>query len=110
MVLGGIKDGCQACVDFDSVSPWQVVFAVWMLTQMKRLGPDQGRRSTTSRVAEAGLSLSRTDTRQGLMARDGADAAVDVVQNPFSVMGKTFDPTKPGDDYLASFKIREGGR
>jgi nitrate/nitrite transport system substrate-binding protein len=29
------------------------------------------------------------------------------VSKKFNVMGKTFDPAKPGD-YLASFKIKKG--
>ena len=71
--LGGVKTDAKR-VDFDPF-PWQS-FAVWMLTQMKRWGQIKG---DVDYKAVAEQVYLATDTQQG-DGRDGADAAVDVVQ------------------------------
>ena len=71
--LGGVKTDAKR-VDFDPF-PWQS-FAVWMLTQMKRWGQIKGDVDYKQVAEQVYLA---TDTAQG-HGRDGADAAVDVVQ------------------------------
>jgi nitrate/nitrite transport system substrate-binding protein len=85
-------------VDFDPF-PWES-FAVWILTQMKRWGQIKGE------VDYAGVA------KQVFLATDTSKLMKEVGMTPpsstsksFSVMGKTFDPTKP-EDYVNSFKIK----
>jgi nitrate/nitrite transport system substrate-binding protein len=96
--LGGIKTDAKR-VDFDPF-PWQS-FAVWMLTQMKRWGQIKG--DVDYRVVAEQVYLA-TDT--GKVMTEMGLAPPSSSYKSFSVMGKTFDPTKP-DDYLAGFKIRK---
>src|ERR1700710_1877601 len=96
--LGGIKTDAKR-VDFDPF-PWQS-FAVWMLTQMKRWGQIKGD-VDYKQVAEQvylATDTGKVMTEMGLTPPSSS-------YKSFSVMGKTFDPTKP-DDYLAGFKIRK---
>src|SRR3954454_11682348 len=96
--LGEVKTDAKR-VDFDPF-PWQS-FAVWMLTQMKRWGQIKG---DVDYKAVAEQVYLATDTRK-VMADMGLTPPATAYKS-FSVMGKTFDPTKP-DDYLNSFKIRK---
>src|SRR6267378_414460 len=96
--LGGIKTDARR-VDFDPF-PWQS-FAVWMLTQMKRWGQIKG---DVDYKAVAEQVYLATDT--GKVMKEMGLTPPTTSYKSFSVMGKTFDPTKP-DDYLASFKIRK---
>src|SRR3977135_3456755 len=78
-------------VDFDPF-PWES-FAIWIMTQMKRWGQIKGD------VDYAGVA------KQVYLATDDAKLMKEVGLTPpaatsksFSVMGKTFDPSKPEDD------------
>ena len=85
-------------VDFDPF-PWES-FAVWILTQMKRWGQIKGD------VDYAGVSKQvflATDTTR-LMKEAGLTPPTATTKS-FSVMGKTFDPSKP-EDYIKSFPIK----
>ena len=85
-------------VDFDPF-PWES-FAVWILTQMKRWGQIKGD------VDYAGVSKQvflATDTTR-LMKEVGLTPPTATTKS-FSVMGKTFDPSKP-EDYIKSFPIK----
>jgi nitrate/nitrite transport system substrate-binding protein len=86
-------------VDFDPF-PWQS-FAVWIMTQMKRWGQIKGDVDYARVASEVYLA---TDTSK-LMAEVGLTPPKATTKS-FSVMGKTFDPSKP-EEYLASFKIRK---
>ncbi len=86
-------------VDFDPF-PWQS-FAVWIMTQMKRWGQIKGDVDYAKVASEVYLA---TDTSK-LMAEVGLTPPQATTKS-FSVMGKTFDPSKP-EDYLASFKIKK---
>lgn len=86
-------------VDFDPF-PWQS-FAVWILTQMKRWGQIKGEVDYAAIARQVFLA---TDTAK--LMREVGMTPPDTTSKSFSVMGKTFDPTKP-DGYLASFKIRK---
>ena len=95
--LGNIRTDPKR-VDFDPF-PWQS-FAVWILTQMKRWGHirnDVDYRSVAEQVYLA------TDTAK-IMTEMGLTAPTSTYK-PITVMGKTFDPTKPGE-YLDSFAIK----
>ena len=96
--LGGSEDGSQSR-RFRSVPLG--VFAVWMLTQMKRWGQIKGEvdyKAVAEKVflaAEAGKAMKET----GMTVPASSDKG-------FSVMGKPFDPSKP-DEYVDSFAIRK---
>ncbi|CAL76582.1 putative nitrate ABC transporter (Substrate-binding protein) (ntrA-like protein) [Bradyrhizobium sp. ORS 278] len=96
--LGGVKTDPKR-VDFDPF-PWQS-FAVWMLTQMKRWGQIKGEVDYKAVAEQIYLA---TDTRK-VMTEMGLTPPAESYKS-FSVMGKSFDPTKP-DDYVASFKIKK---
>jgi nitrate/nitrite transport system substrate-binding protein len=72
-----------------------------MLTQMKRWGQIKGDVDYKSVAEQVYLA---TDTRK-VMVEMGLTPP-ETSYKSFSVMGKTFDPTKP-DEYLNSFKIRK---
>ncbi|MDX2156338.1 MAG: CmpA/NrtA family ABC transporter substrate-binding protein [Hyphomicrobiaceae bacterium] len=85
-------------IDFDPF-PWES-FAIWILTQMKRWGQIKGD-VDYAKVA-----------KQVYLATDAAKLMTEVGLTPpattsktFSVMGKTFDPSKP-EEYIASFAIK----
>ena len=96
--VGGVKTDAKR-VDFDPF-PWQS-FAVWMLTQMKRWGQIKGEVDYKAVAEQVYLA---TDTKK-VMTEMGLSPPATSYKS-FSVMGKAFDPEKPGD-YLASFKIRK---
>jgi nitrate/nitrite transport system substrate-binding protein len=85
-------------ISFDPF-PWQS-FAVWIMTQMKRWGQIKGEVDYKGIAEQVYLA---TDARR-LMKELGLNAPVENAQ-PFSVMGKAFDPTKP-EEYIASFAIK----
>jgi nitrate/nitrite transport system substrate-binding protein len=95
--LGNIKTDPKR-VDFDPF-PWQS-FAVWMLTQMKRWGQIKG---DVDYKAVAEQVFLATDTAK-LMAEMGLTPPASPYKS-FTVMGKTFDPTKP-EEYVQSFAIK----
>jgi len=84
-------------VDFDPF-PWHS-FAVWIMTQMKRWGQVKGDLDYAGIASQVYLA---TDTAK-LMKEVGLTPPATTTKS-FSVMGKTFDPSKP-EDYLKSFKI-----
>lgn len=98
--LGGIKTDPKR-VDFDPF-PWQS-FAVWMLTQMKRWGQIKGDVDYKAIAEQVYLA---TDTAK-VMTEMGLKPPSNAYKS-FSVMGKSFDPTKP-EEYVASFKIKKEG-
>jgi len=85
-------------VDFDPF-PWES-FAVWILTQMKRWGQIKGDVDYSGVAKQVFLA---TDTTR-LMKEVGL-APPAATTKTFSIMGKTFDPSKP-EDYLKSFAIK----
>ena len=95
--LGSIKTDPKR-VDFDPL-PWHS-FAVWMLTQMKRWGQIKGDVDYKTIAEQVFLA---TDTAK-LMTEMGLPAPASTYKS-FSVMGKTFDPSKP-EDYVQSFAIK----
>jgi nitrate/nitrite transport system substrate-binding protein len=84
-------------IDFDPF-PYES-FAVWILTQMKRWGQIKGEVNYADVAKQVFLA---TDTTK-LMKEVGLTPPVSTTKS-FSVMGKTFDPSKP-EEYLKSFKI-----
>jgi nitrate/nitrite transport system substrate-binding protein len=95
--LGNVKTDPKR-VDFDPF-PWQS-FAVWMLTQMKRWGQIKGDVDYKSVAEQVYLA---TDTAK-VMKEMGLTPPASAYKS-FSVMGKAFDPAKPGE-YVASFAIK----
>ncbi|MBD3669842.1 MAG: ABC transporter substrate-binding protein [Gammaproteobacteria bacterium] len=94
--LGNIKDVPDR-IDFDPF-PWHSM-SVWILTQMKRWGYIEGD------VDYKGIS------EQVYLASECGDVMKDLGYTPpkktyenYTIMGKTFDYTKP-DEYAKSFKI-----
>jgi nitrate/nitrite transport system substrate-binding protein len=85
-------------VDFDPF-PWES-FAVWIMTQMKRWGQ---LKADIDYAAVARQIYLATDTAK-LMKEVGLTPPA-ATSKSFSVMGKTFDPTKP-DEYIKSFAIK----
>jgi nitrate/nitrite transport system substrate-binding protein len=85
-------------IDFDPF-PWES-FAVWIMTQMKRWGQIKG---DVDYAAVAKQVFLATDTTR-LMKEVGLTPPA-TTSKSFSVMGKTFDPTKP-EDYVKSFAIK----
>ncbi len=94
--LGTVKRDAKR-VDFDPF-PYES-FAVWILTQMKRWGQIKGEVKYADVAKQVFLA---TDTTK-LMKEVGLTPPVSTTKS-FSVMGKTFDPSKP-EEYLKSFKI-----
>jgi len=84
-------------IDFDPF-PYES-FAVWILTQMKRWGQIKGEVKYADVAKQVFLA---TDTTK-LMKEVGLTPPASTSKS-FSVMGKTFDPSKP-EEYLKSFKI-----
>src|SRR5260221_2971820 len=96
--LGSVKKDANR-VDFDPF-PYES-FAVWILTQMKRWGQIKGD------VDYAGVA------KQWFLATDTTKLMKEVGLTPpsstsksFSIMGKTFDPSKP-EAYINSFAIKK---
>jgi nitrate/nitrite transport system substrate-binding protein len=85
-------------IDFDPF-PYQS-FAVWILTQMKRWGQLKGDVDYAKVAREVFLA---TDAAK-LMKEAGMKMPASANKS-FTIMGKTFDPSKP-DAYLASFPIK----
>ncbi|MBX9738715.1 MAG: ABC transporter substrate-binding protein [Beijerinckiaceae bacterium] len=97
--LGKVKKD-PARVDFDPF-PYES-FAVWMVTQMKRWGQIKGDVDYASVAKQVFLA---TDAAKVMKEMGMTPPAVS--NKTFSVMGKPFDPTKPGE-YAASFAIKRG--
>jgi nitrate/nitrite transport system substrate-binding protein len=95
--LGQVKKDANR-VDFDPF-PWHS-FAIWILTQMKRWGQIKGDVDYKSIAEQVYLA---TDTTR--LMKEGGLTPPTTTSKPFSVMGKTFDPSKP-EEYIASFKIK----
>lgn len=85
-------------VDFDPF-PWES-FAIWIMTQMKRWGQIKGDVDFAGVAKQVYLA---TDTTR-LMKEVGFTPPATTTKS-FSVMGKTFDPSKP-EDYIKSFAIK----
>ena len=85
-------------IDFDPF-PYES-FAVWILSQMKRWGQIKGDVDYQKIAKQVYLA---TDTTK-FMKEAGLTPPASTTKT-FSIMGKTFDPTKP-DDYIASFAIK----
>jgi nitrate/nitrite transport system substrate-binding protein len=85
-------------IDFDPF-PWHS-FAVWILTQMKRWGQLKGDVDYQRVAREVFLATDATK----LMAEVGLTPPKSTYKS-FSVMGKAFDPMKPGE-YVDSFAIK----
>jgi nitrate/nitrite transport system substrate-binding protein len=85
-------------IDFDPF-PYES-FAVWILSQMKRWGQIKGDVDYQKIAKQVYLA---TDTTK-FMKEVGLTPPTSTSKT-FSIMGKTFDPTKP-DDYIASFAIK----
>ena len=85
-------------IDFDPF-PWEL-FAVWIMTQMKRWGQIKGEVDYAGVAKQVYLA---TDTSK-LMKEVGLTPPT-ATSKSFVVMGKTFDPAKP-DDYVKSFAIK----
>jgi nitrate/nitrite transport system substrate-binding protein len=95
--LGNVKKVPDR-IDFDPF-PWQS-FAVWIMTQMKRWGQIKGDVDYAKVAQEVYLA---TDTAR-LMKEVGLTPPTATTKS-FSVMGKTFDPSKP-EEYIKSFAIK----
>ncbi len=85
-------------IDFDPF-PYES-FAIWILSQMKRWGQIKGDVDYQKIAKQVYLA---TDTTK-FMKEVGLTPPASTTKT-FSIMGKTFDPTKP-DDYIASFAIK----
>ena len=96
--LGNIKNDPNR-IEFDPF-PWES-FAVWILTQMKRWGQIKGDVDYAGVAKQVFLA---TDTTK-LMKEVGLTPPT-TTSKSFSVMGKTFDPSKP-EEYLKSFAIKK---
>jgi nitrate/nitrite transport system substrate-binding protein len=95
--LGSVKTVPNR-VDFDPF-PWES-FAIWIMTQMKRWGQLKGDVDYAGVAKQVFLA---TDTTK-LMKEVGLTPPTTTTKS-FSVMGKTFDPSKP-EDYIKSFAIK----
>jgi nitrate/nitrite transport system substrate-binding protein len=95
--LGDVKRDPDR-VTFDPF-PWES-FAVWILTQMKRWGQIKGDIDYQSIARQVFL---QTDAKR--LMQDAGLAPPSASTKTFSVMGKSFDPTKP-EEYLAGFAMR----
>jgi nitrate/nitrite transport system substrate-binding protein len=96
--LGNVKTDANR-IAFDPF-PWQS-FAVWIMTQMKRWGQIKGE---VDYAAVAQQVFLATDTSR-LMKEVGLTPPSATTKS-FSVMGKTFDASKP-EEYIASFAIKK---
>jgi nitrate/nitrite transport system substrate-binding protein len=85
--------------DFNPV-PLQSM-AVWILTQMKRWGYVKGD-VQYRQLAERVFLLADANKHMKELGQSAPDAAYP----PFTIMGKTFDPSRP-DAYLDGFAIRK---
>ncbi len=85
-------------VDFDSF-PWQS-FAVWIMTQMQRLGQIRG---DVDKAVASKVFLATEAAK--FMTEDGLTPPA-TTSKTFVAMGQTFDPDKPEDD-LDAFEIRQ---
>jgi nitrate/nitrite transport system substrate-binding protein len=85
--------------DFNPV-PLQSM-AVWILTQMKRWGYVKGD-VQYRQLAERVFLLADAKKHMKELGQTAPDAAYP----PFTIMGKTFDPSRP-DAYLDGFAIRK---
>src|SRR5690606_22520134 len=95
--LGNVKRDPNR-IDFDPF-PWHS-FAVWILTQMKRWGQIKGDVDYQKVAHDVFLA---TDAAR-LMKEAGLEPPADP-SKAFSVMGKSFDSSKPAE-YVNSFAIR----
>lgn len=95
--LGGVKKVPDR-IGFDPF-PWDS-FAVWILTQMQRWGQVKG---DVDYQQIANKVFLATDARR-LMTEAGLVAPA-AKSKSFTVMGKSFDPSKP-KEYLAGFAIK----
>src|SRR5262252_8177025 len=95
--LGAVKKD-PGRIDFDPF-PWNQ-FAVWILTQMKRWGQLKADIDYAKVAAEVFLA---TDTAK--MMQEMGLTPPDPSKKTIVVMGKPFDPAKPGD-YVESFAIK----
>ena len=96
--LGNIKTDPNR-IAFDPF-PWESL-AVWILTQMKRWGQIKGEIDYAGVAKQVFLA---TDTTR-LMKEVGLTPPTSTSKS-FSIMGKTFDPSKP-EDYIKSFAIKK---
>lgn len=87
-------------IDFDPF-PWHSM-AVWILTQMKRWGYIKGD-VDYQRIAEQVYVASETSK----VMRDLGYTPPDKTYENYTIMGKTFDYTKP-EEYINSFAIKRG--
>ena len=94
--LGNVHDVPDR-IDFDPF-PWHSM-GVWILTQMKRWGYIEGD-VDYSKVAE---QVYLTGDCAKIMKQLGVEAPKETYKS-YTIMGKTFDPSKP-DEYVKSFKI-----
>jgi len=95
--LGNVKKDPNR-IDFDPF-PWHS-FAVWILTQMKRWGQLKGEVDYQKVASEVFLA---TDAAR--LMKDAGLTPPASTSKTFSVMGRTFDPSKP-DEYVNGFAIR----
>ena len=95
--LGNVKKDPKR-IDFDPF-PYES-FAVWILTQMKRWGQIKGDVDFAGVAKQVFLATDATK----LMKEAGLTPPTSTTKS-FSIMGKPFDPDKPGE-YLASFAIK----
>src|SRR5258706_942969 len=95
--LGGVKRDASR-IHFDPFPRHS--FALWILTQMKRLGQSKGDIDYKGIAAQAYLA---TDAAR--LMKEGGLTPPTTTSKAFSVMGKPFDPEKP-EDYIRSFAIK----
>jgi nitrate/nitrite transport system substrate-binding protein len=95
--LGSVKTDPKR-VDFDPF-PWES-FAIWMMTQMKRWGQLKADVDYASMAKRVFLA---TDAAR--LMREAGMPPPESTTKGFTVMGKTFDPSKP-EEYANSFAIR----
>jgi len=95
--LGAVKNVPDRA-DFDPV-PWYSM-AVWMLTQMKRWGYVKGEVNYKD-IAEKVFLLTDAKKRMAELGQKVPEGGY----RKFKVMGREFDPAKPGE-YAASFAIK----
>ncbi len=87
-------------IDFDPF-PWHSM-AVWILTQMKRWGYVEGDIDYTG-IAERVYVAAET----GKVMKELGYTPPDKTYQNYTIMGKTFDYTKP-EEYINSFAIKRG--
>jgi len=100
--LGHIKNVPDR-IDFDPF-PWHSM-AVWILTQMKRWGYVKGD-INYKQIAEQVYLASDAQAVMSEMKLGGPyGKPPSKTYESYTIMGKTFDPSKP-EDYIASFAIK----